>query len=551
MAVIPKPGTEYEYAITVQVDGGGRWNIIEPQAAKKDTGWDYDEQPPRNYQNWTHHMATLWFEYLQAMTDANQKTCQFTIADTDTSGDAWVQTADYVVATGADATPVIEAAIAALPPAGGKIVLGPGIFECKTTINPVTVAGCWIQGQGSNTTLRANGAAALAVMDLDDWTYCAVTDLRLSQTGAAAYYNGIIVRNSKRFRIQRVLVEGFEGTASAYPFTPRSCPFAISLSTALIESCKVRLVNGGAAAETSECVLQNGGTVMVVNNEFTNENFGGPDVDTSSPCIYTGLGVLICVDNDMDHCDVGVYLATANGSIVGRNKIRDMGGDGISLDAMTGAIVDDNSISTVGGSGIALNATTEKNTVVNNHIDTTGAEGISLEGTKNSLGNNYIDGATGNGILVDGESHSIKDSHVDACLAPATAGINLLPTSIRCNVAGGEITNCDVGIMTLAASQDHNIHGLLVSDCVVRQASFRGVVHFIHGNKFVLGPLNPAPPVGVDVDGDGGLLQQILFTGNDCQGSGVVNIDDFGGGGVFANVQCLPIATPVPVANRP
>lgn len=50
---------------TVDVNNGplGQPNTLEPSESKKDQGWDFDERPAREYQNWFMRYVSKWLEY--------------------------------------------------------------------------------------------------------------------------------------------------------------------------------------------------------------------------------------------------------------------------------------------------------------------------------------------------------------------------------------------------------------------------------------------------------------------------------------------------------
>ena len=71
-----RPDKFPEWAIDPSVDPvvGGP-NVLEPSQQKKEIGWEREELPPANIQNWLHNLTNQWLEYIdEIMTDISPKT---------------------------------------------------------------------------------------------------------------------------------------------------------------------------------------------------------------------------------------------------------------------------------------------------------------------------------------------------------------------------------------------------------------------------------------------------------------------------------------------
>lgn len=65
----------------------GTANVVEPSEAKKDSGWDPYEKPPRNWMNWLQRGAHLWIDYFnQFFTATHQLKVDEIIEETSAAG---------------------------------------------------------------------------------------------------------------------------------------------------------------------------------------------------------------------------------------------------------------------------------------------------------------------------------------------------------------------------------------------------------------------------------------------------------------------------------
>lgn len=63
MATRPTKFPEWARVPSVDPVTGGA-NVVEPTEQKKDTGWQREEKPPANYQNWLDNLTYQWLQYL-------------------------------------------------------------------------------------------------------------------------------------------------------------------------------------------------------------------------------------------------------------------------------------------------------------------------------------------------------------------------------------------------------------------------------------------------------------------------------------------------------
>ncbi len=65
-----KPTVLPKWADVLAVDGTtGVANRIEPSSGKKDTGWNFNEKPPRQFDNWLHFITFKWLEFFDGVID--------------------------------------------------------------------------------------------------------------------------------------------------------------------------------------------------------------------------------------------------------------------------------------------------------------------------------------------------------------------------------------------------------------------------------------------------------------------------------------------------
>lgn len=62
--------TEYPDYAMGDVNNGpmGEPNVDEPEPARKNDGWYYGEEPPRQYFNWLHRLTSRWVRHLDKRT---------------------------------------------------------------------------------------------------------------------------------------------------------------------------------------------------------------------------------------------------------------------------------------------------------------------------------------------------------------------------------------------------------------------------------------------------------------------------------------------------
>jgi len=90
--VLPKWADVLQVHVTT-----GIANRVEPGSAAKDLGWDFNEKPPRQFDNWLHYITWKWLEFFDGVIDqdvtigANVVFGNVTGADLTISGKAAIQ----------------------------------------------------------------------------------------------------------------------------------------------------------------------------------------------------------------------------------------------------------------------------------------------------------------------------------------------------------------------------------------------------------------------------------------------------------------------------
>jgi parallel beta-helix repeat protein len=406
----------FQFAISHVVDGGGRPNIIEPQAGKKNQGWDWEEVPPRNYENWLHHTATEEFAWLEACADAGTRAATVVVAAED-SIDGWKQGADFVVGAGADAALTINAAIAALPfGTGGRVLLADGIYTLKSqvVINRINV---WLQGQGPQTRLRVATLAAISAGVSITHTGARVTDLALeSDSGAAGatYANAIRINGPTDFILDRLTVQALFGGPTTYgPVVPKGVAFHVVSGTGVISHCQVIHVTTAPLA-SSEAVLVEAGRVLVHDCRFEAPSFGGTAIATGS--VYAQSGAVLLLSNCfMERSNYGIELASAGPSLIANCEISQTASHGLQIDGATIGLKASN-IQIFNAGGAAVNQTALANNCALHHVEA-------------------YNPAT-SGFVFAGDTCELSDCR---CHSPSNHGFNLAGNTLK--VHGGRVAS--------------------------------------------------------------------------------------------------------------
>jgi hypothetical protein len=502
MAPITKPNDKPLWATTIQLTGG-RWNVIAPAPGREPEGWLYLEKPPRNYDNFLWHYTGEWIEYLEAHTDAAQKCATFVIAAED-AVDGWKQTADYVVGVGADATLVIETAIAALPAQGGRILLSDGTFTCQTTVN-LGAAVVRLEGQGRSSTFLTWGNVAAGGADIVDASASpdfSIANLTIdTATVAPAYLNGLKVTGCVG-TIENLGFIGIYGDGTAtLPGTPKgSCLWATG-SSLQVNNINIAMDSTGPDVTDAAMAFVASSVVQGGNFRILAPGFGGTNPTEAAVYLHTSnvqlhnifaafsthaLHAISCDNSSVSgvygvSTGVGVHLDTCSKFNVA-GVIESATGHGFFLDTCTACEVDA-TVLTPTAAGVSLD--TCERVKVHARVDTPGTQGVEMATCERCSANAceieapggsglYIDtnsarceivggsvnGSTGNGFSVLG----------DNCIAN---GVNVLtPATIGATMDGiyNQITNCRFdnigtdGVHILSTCEDSILAECIISD---------------------------------------------------------------------------------------
>lgn len=167
----------------------GTANVVEPSEAKKDSGWDPYEKPPRNWMNWLQRGAHLWIDYFnQFFTATHQFKIDEILEETSAAG----VTIDGVVCKDGNVTAsgtVITNTIAELGTASGVTIDG---VLCKDSVVTANVTGN-VTGDvtgditGHSHAVQAGGTAS-GVMR---WTILNIGDWNMDSTASVDVAHGL------------------------------------------------------------------------------------------------------------------------------------------------------------------------------------------------------------------------------------------------------------------------------------------------------------------------------------------------------------------------
>lgn len=442
MAPVTKPGTAFQFAITPQLIGG-RWNIIEPPGGLKDTGWAYQQKPPRNYENWCFHSLTEWAEWWTAQAEASGRPATKTVAAED-STDVDKQAADVVIPPAADAGAIISATITLLGGTGGTVLLAAGTYLCTTPIN-VVQAGVCLRGQGPSTEIKWNSAAACnGLIWMDGNTRGAVEALRLSSVAGATYVNGVAAFHCRGLTIRDVVVDRLYGAPSVLPATPKGVGFFLHDCEAALAHNYVRLLTLHPGPKSGAAILADTTSLTLIDDLIVDDQTwiappGGSDY-TPEPAIILQGGVHLVSHVFARYAGGGIAIHGGNASVVSDCRFDDVDGVGINIDGAVNVRVHGNSILAGTGVGILMAAGSDNGLVIGNEINTAGSHGIELAGDADSAVGNLVKDCA-NGILMSGDGNAARDNTITGS---TNVGVNV--TGADSQVHGNRIFGGDTGI---------------------------------------------------------------------------------------------------------
>ncbi len=315
------------------------------------------------------------------------------------------------------------------------------------------------------------------------------------------------------------------------------------------------LVQGNAVNETGTegIYSQWGGNVTIDDNIVAGTGRNGILI------INTGANNQITNNTVNDTTQDGIRVQSSNGVKVTGNDVGlgagTIGRDGIRLTGTSNGLVDDNDVAKANRYGIFVSvggSTVNNNTVSNNTVDTTGSNGIYLNGSNNSFvtGNDVGTlGATnnikGDGILVENSSgatvnnNTVEETH--GVSPNVGSGIQIL-SSNGASVTGNTVSNASWdGIRLSGASdalvQDNNIDevgtegiysqwggNVTIDDNIVAGTGRNGILIINTGanNQITNNTVNDTTQDGIRVQSSNG----VKVTGNDVGlGAGTIGRD--------------------------
>jgi hypothetical protein len=469
MAPITKPTPVFEFAKTPQLIGG-KWNVIEPPAGLKDTGWLYQQKPPRNYENWCLNRLTAWAEWWTAQAEASGRPATLTVAAEDSS-DADKQAADYVVGAAADAALVLTAAFAALPATGGTVLLAAGTYNCITPFSALQ-AGTWLRGQGPGTNIRWNLAVtpAVAIMTMSGTHRGGVENLRFSTIAGAGYVNAICAVNCRGITFRDVVIDRMYGAPSVLPGTPKGVGFFIHGCEAAISHCYARLLTVDPGPKSGAAVFSDTTSLTLIDDLIVDDETwiappGGSDY-TPEPAILLGAGTHLISHVFARYTGGGIVIHSGHASVVSDCRFDDVDDVGIWIEGGLNTRVHGNSILAATGDGILVGVGADNAMIFGNEINTAVGNGIWLAGDAGSAVANLIKDCA-NGIVLSGAGNAARDNTVTGS---TNAGIGV--TGDDSQVTGNRLFGGDTGIELagtqalcsgniLRAQADYMIHLLL------------------------------------------------------------------------------------------
>jgi hypothetical protein len=225
-----RPSADPDWAENYAVDPtSGQGNRVEPPQAWKDDGWDYQEKPPRNYDNWAKWNLGQWVKYLDAeIVRAGTKIVAASNASAQSKNHA-----DYVC-DGTDDQTEINAAITAAATIGGTVLLSEGTFTIDGAINLATKVH--LRGMGMEATIievDTGTSSDFTMLLASSKSRLSISALTLDGNAASIAQNtvGIEINGCSHVQVFDVEVReidtdgsdgyGFEINGSSYVFVTR------------------------------------------------------------------------------------------------------------------------------------------------------------------------------------------------------------------------------------------------------------------------------------------------------------------------------------------
>jgi len=409
-----KPTTLTPWATTLAAYPiSGLNNRVQPPVGWQTDGWDENEEPAPNYENYRAWEAYTWRKWFD---EATARPATVTVASVTVAADTH---ADYICDGEGDQVQIQLAVNTAAAAGGGTVLLSAGVFTVDAAItivaDKVQIVGC-----GAGTIIQV---AAAAVTDFNVITLSATTNssvINLAIDGNAGvhghFHSGIVVTGAsagtvvERVFFRNMQADGAPDEAYGYGI--------FGLGTAARTT--INRCSAYACAQAGYAIAATGtlpGTM--ISNSFARSCGLGGSAAAGSGIVMTG-----------------------DGGIISGNYVKDCGWGGIQIGVAGSAAGNsitchDNIIhSTTNAPG--LYAYGEYNDLHDNHVYTSGTHGIHLQAFDyGKCHHNEVSTNVGHGIFVDNcHDSQVTDNTIgDSSHLAANAYSNI-------HISLGERTDC-------------------------------------------------------------------------------------------------------------
>ena len=285
--------------------------------------------------------------------------------------------ADYVCDGTADDVQ-INAAIAALPAGGGKVVLSEGTFEISAVITPLS--NIWLQGQGRATILKRPDSVDANLLYATSLTNLMLSDFLIdgNLAGNSTNRSPIVLDTCDNCVVQDIRVSN--ALAGAASGTHRAAVRLLSSSRIMLNDLRVDSPTG-MAISLNAC-----GDCVVKGSIITGPSTWGIDIDAGSYNIVVNDNIVYVAGYD------GIFIEEGSHRIsVTNNNCNECGRGGITLNQQEAGTLE--GITVVGN---VCHANTQNGIVVTANAASTIVQDVTIAGnvcTENSRGTaNTYDG---------------------------------------------------------------------------------------------------------------------------------------------------------------
>lgn len=236
-----RPSNLPRWATVLGTHSSGAASRMEPNAARMDAGWDYQEEPGSNVQNWLHWQTNNWLDYLDQL---RSRPATQVVAASNADNES-KEAADFKCDGVSDQTEINSAITAASAAGGGVVQLTEGTFTLSDRI--VMASKVWLRGAGQGTVIRAVAGWAAAnkqIVHAQALTDIAITDLAIDGQRASQTvdHHGVSIDTTTRCWLERLTIHDINqvsGDADAVFLTGTTVG-------AIVESCDFYNLDGGA-----------------------------------------------------------------------------------------------------------------------------------------------------------------------------------------------------------------------------------------------------------------------------------------------------------------